>query len=383
MNILFLHDRPSGGAGESLLQLVQSLKQEHRCCIVFTTEGFLKPKFDAIQNEIPQYYYPTAGSWLLNRDFNFAFLNYARFAIKFPKYIPLIREIMRRAKQHNTQVIYSNTMYLMEGAIAAKLLGIPHFWQVRELFDLDHYRYSIPKKNLTKFLGWFSKAVIVNSNRTKQSIERFKGNLQKVKVIHNIINSPAKNWDIKTKLGLKPADKTVCILGWIIPIKRVEDFIEVANQFSEPDIKFLIIGDFGSKTAYNDKIRSLIEQSPNKHNIIHTGIITNAVNYLASIDVLISACYMESFGRTVGEALIAGTPAIGVRGSATQELIQDGVSGFIVDKSDTSAMATHLKELLNNDILRKEMGTNGKHFILQNFSTNAILPLYKQLLKTS
>ena len=382
MKILFLHDKPSGGAGESLLQLVNSLKSENKCSIIFTQEGFLKPKFEAIQAEVPQTYYPSSGSWLLNRNFGWAILNYLRLFLALIPKRKLIGVIIKEAKAKKTTAIYSNTIYLIEGAIAAKWLGIPHIWQVRELFDLDYYKYCIPKPHLAKILGWFSSFIICNSNRTKQVIQTFGGNLDKAKIVHNIVNPPAENLEIREKLNL-PADcKTVCILGWVTPNKRLEDFIAVANRFNDSNIKFLIIGGFGGREAYNEKIKNLLEGSPNKANIIHTGIIPNAVNYLASIDLLLCPCFTESFGRTVGEALAAGTPAIGVKGSATQELIQEGKSGYLIEKGDVESLYQYTKQLLDKPNQLKEMGKNGKHFIKEQFSTETIMPLYQQILKS-
>ena len=381
-SILFIHDKPSGGAGESLLQLVNSLKVEHNCSIIFTQKGFLKPKFEAIKQEVPQVYYPSTGSWLLNRNFGWTVLNYLRLFLALIPKRKLVRTIIKEAKEREITLIYSNTIYLIEGAIAARWLGIPHLWQVRELFDLDYYQYCIPKSHLVKILGWFSKYIICNSNRTKKVIQIFGGNTEKAKVIYNIVNPPSANLDIRDKLGLTSNCKTVCILGWITPNKRIEDFITVANQFDDPNVKFLIIGGFGGREDYNEKIKNLLERSPNKANIIHTGIIPNAVNYLASTDLLLCPCFTESFGRTVGEALAAGTPALGIKGSATQELIQEGKSGYLIEKGDVESLYQYTKQLLDKPNQLKKMGKNGKHFIKEQFSTETIMPLYQQILKS-
>lgn len=380
MNILFVHDKPSGGAGESLLQIIQSIRGEHQPHVIFAQEGFLKDKYKAIQDEVPVYYHPmAAGSWLLNRDFNNRILNYARLGASLPFKSKFVRFIVKKAKEHKIDVIYSNTIYLIEGAIAAKILGIPHIWQIRELYDLDYYKYCLPKQDVTKILGWFSKKIVCNSYRTREVVKKFGGNLDKVEVIHNLVNPPKENLDIKAHLNLPSHVKTACILGWITPNKMIEDFLAVADQFSDNDIKFLIIGGFGGRENYNNKIKELLASNNNKANIIHTGIIPTAVNYLNSVDVLLCPCYTESFGRTVAEAQVVGTPAIGIKGSATQELIQDKISGYIVEKSDIEAMTKHTKTLLENDQLRAEMGEAGQQYILANFSKQALLSKYLKL----
>ena len=363
---------PSGGAGESLLQIIKSAKQDHNCYILFSKEGFLKKKFDAISSEVPQYYFKTTGSWISNRDFGWWPINMARMIIGIYPKIGFIKQVRKLVKEHNIDFIYSNTISMNEGAIAAKLSGIPHLWQVRELFDLDYYRFGLSKKTVVKLLGAFSKYIVCNSYRTKEVIRHFNGNMKKVEVIYNLVNPHPKKLDIRDHLKLDPSTKIVAILGWITPNKRIEDFIDVANNFRNPKIKFLIIGGYGGKYNYDDIIKTKLKKSSNIDNIILTGILPNAVNYLSSI---------ESFGRTVGEALIAGTPTIGIKGTATEELIQHEKSGYIVEKGDVEKMTFYTKKLLSDEELRKSMGEQGKKYMQQNFSSDSIFHQYQHLFK--
>lgn len=379
--ILFVHDKPSGGAGESLLQIIRMISEDFECSLIFSKEGFLKDKFDRLTT-LHTYYWSFKGSWLLNRRFKYEFLNYLRLLISIPGRLRVIYRIYSLIKVNKIELVYSNTIYLIEGAIAAKFAGVSHLWQVRELYDLDYYTYCLPKKFITKVISIFSEKIIANSQRTRTVLLNFGAEDKKVKVLYNIVDESEKNLSIKNKLSLAQSDFVVCILGWITPNKRIEDFIDVASHFRDKrDIKFIVIGGKGGDTCYNEMVNEKARSSDNRRNIIFTGILKNATDYLETVDLLLCPCYTESFGRTVAEALVSGTPAIGVRGTATEEIIDHGETGFIVDKGDVNAMVLKVKHLYQNRRKLKNMGVLGKQRVKERFSSEMLQTNYLKLLE--
>jgi colanic acid/amylovoran biosynthesis glycosyltransferase len=68
------------------------------------------------------------------------------------------------------------------------------------------------------------------------------------------------------------------------------------------------------------------------------------------------------------------------------EAIVDGVSGRLVSQMNAAGLAQGMEELINNSILRTEMGTNGRNRVLERFDTlrtqRAIEKVYDELLFT-
>jgi glycosyltransferase involved in cell wall biosynthesis len=195
-------------------------------------------------------------------------------------------------------------------------------------------------------------------------------------VVSNIIDPAIPQEDLKTKLGLSQDIQLVGTLGWITPNKRVEDFISLASQITDLDnkVRFVIIGGWGGIDDYNERIKKAIQISPNRENIILTGIIKNAARFLSSLSVLVCPCFTESFGRTVGEALAAGTPAIGIAGTAVEEIVDHGETGFLVKEGDISAMATYTRLLLADPQKSRAFGKLGKTRVQRRFSSEVIIP---------
>ncbi len=72
---------------------------------------------------------------------------------------------------------------------------------------------------------------------------------------------------------------------------------------------------------------------------------------------------MEGKPVAVMEAMASGMPVVATRHSGTAELIDDGVTGFLVPEYDIDAMAAAMIRLANDDALVREVGQNASGFI--------------------
>jgi glycosyltransferase involved in cell wall biosynthesis len=114
------------------------------------------------------------------------------------------------------------------------------------------------------------------------------------------------------------------------------------------------------------------------------------VRWLGSVphqlrDSLLSACSVlcvpsarESFGSVVVEAWACGKPVVGGPASATRELIDDGVDGFVVPQ-DPHTLAERLTRLLDDAELAKTFGCRGQAKVEKKFSWRAIANSHQEI----
>jgi len=87
-----------------------------------------------------------------------------------------------------------------------------------------------------------------------------------------------------------------------------------------------------------------------------------------------SKCFLfqtdfDIWGLVLVEAMAAGIPCIAsVHAGASQDLINDGVTGFTLDYSETERVAKKVNWILDNPELAKQIGQNANRFILENVS---------------
>ena len=87
-----------------------------------------------------------------------------------------------------------------------------------------------------------------------------------------------------------------------------------------------------------------------------TGYIADPLPLVASLDAVIHAAVEpEPFGRVVLEAMALGRPVVATNLGGPLEIIEDGVSGFLVRAGDPPAMAEKIIALLADPALREKL----------------------------
>lgn len=70
---------------------------------------------------------------------------------------------------------------------------------------------------------------------------------------------------------------------------------------------------------------------------------------------------------SVLEAMAHGIPAIATAVGGVPQVIEDGVSGFLIDVDDEVTLSESLASLLAEPELREELGRSGRDRVVRNF----------------
>jgi phosphatidylinositol alpha-1,6-mannosyltransferase len=89
----------------------------------------------------------------------------------------------------------------------------------------------------------------------------------------------------------------------------------------------------------------------------------------------------EGFGIVYLEAMAKGKPVIGGLHGGAPELIQDGVTGYLVPHGDPIQLATSLEALLADPAHAREMGAKGRQRVEHEFRFNVFAKSLKKILR--
>ena len=92
----------------------------------------------------------------------------------------------------------------------------------------------------------------------------------------------------------------------------------------------------------------------------------------AAVCILPSA--WENSSYVLLEAMACATPVVACNSGGSPELIENGVSGFLIPVNDSEALVSRIAELLAKPSLRKVMGENARRRIEECFSVEHVLP---------
>src|SRR3954471_19408103 len=143
----------------------------------------------------------------------------------------------------------------------------------------------------------------------------------------------------------------VGFVGRLVPRKGALDLVRAAPAIraARPDVRVVVVGD----DPYEDEESEYAAAVRASSKVDHVGRVAEAAGMLGQLDVLVLPSRQEPFGTVVAEAMAAGTPVVATRVDGLPELVEDGVTGRLVEPGDTAALAVAVLDVLEN---RDEMG---------------------------
>jgi len=170
---------------------------------------------------------------------------------------------------------------------------------------------------------------------------------------------PQLNW-VRTVLHGMPADlltpqpvkqEYAAFLGRISPEKGVDKAIRIAGR-AGMKLKIAAKVDNADKEYYDSQIKPLIRDNPFVEFI---GEINDQQKpaFLSGAQALIFPIdWPEPFGLVMIESMACGTPVIAYRSGSVPEVIDEGVTGFIVSDEDEAVAATRKLHQLDRATVR-------------------------------
>lgn len=136
--------------------------------------------------------------------------------------------------------------------------------------------------------------------------------------------------------------------------KGVGEFIEIAKKL--PQYNFTLVLNC-SDSEMNDFLKENKLVVPDNMTV-HSRTDKMYLYYNnASIVMNLSdtSLFVETFGMTVAEALLAGLPCIVPPIGASKEIITEGENGYAIDSHETALIASKIDGLLSNETLYRQM----------------------------
>src|SRR4029453_13338966 len=88
---------------------------------------------------------------------------------------------------------------------------------------------------------------------------------------------------------------------------------------------------------------------------------------LQDTDVFVLPSFAEGVPVVLMEAMASGVPVLTARVAGVSELVEDGVSGFVVSPGDVEALARAIDTLLGDPALRDRFGAAGRRMVEREF----------------
>jgi glycosyltransferase involved in cell wall biosynthesis len=175
-------------------------------------------------------------------------------------------------------------------------------------------------------------------------------------------------------------------IGELRKLKRHDDLIKAAKIVAGqvPDAHFVIAGVDTSPTGANRKeLIELVKHLKLEDRVHFLGWLDDAEKLLCALDVFVSASETESFGLSIAEAMASGTAVVATRTEGAQEVVEDQVTGVLVDIGDVEGLANAIVELLKDSTLRQSMGERSQASAQRRFTLSRMVDAIEKVYESA
>jgi len=175
---------------------------------------------------------------------------------------------------------------------------------------------------------------------------------------------------------LDPGEKTVMHASNFRPVKRVDIVVQTfARLAAQVPSRLVLVGDGPERWQAQELARSLGVED----RVFFLGVQERMETLLPLADLFLLPSEHESFGLVALEAMACGVPVIATSRGGTSELVEDGVSGFLVDPHDGEAMVATARRVLDDGALALRVGEAARRRAVDCFSESAVVDRYEAL----
>lgn len=205
-------------------------------------------------------------------------------------------------------------------------------------------------------------------------------------------DQPAKRLAFRKEFNLKDDEIAIGIIGRLVPIKHHDLFLEAISfvqKNSAKKIKAFIIGDGETHTALEIKAKQLEINFTNNNsdpdaNLVFTSWRNDVDVINAGLDIIALTSFNEGTPVSLIEAQAANKPIVSTRVGGIKDIVIEGKTALLSAINDNAGFCENLLKLVNDDVLRKELGEHSAELILNKFSYKRLVSdmgqLYHQLL---
>jgi len=303
-----------------------------------------------------------------------------------PRFLHDLLRLQRLVEEENVEILHTHdSQDSWAGAFLKKRMR-----RELRLVRTRHNSFPVPYSFLNRWLYSQLDALILTADALREIFSPFiEGGIigeDKLTVIHSAVDmdrfSRACGGKVQEELGIGEDEKIVIVASRISHSKGIDVLLKAAKLVAEkfPGVHFLILGEGEEK----DRFISMAEQL-GLGGIVHfLGFRENVEDFIAASSLLVlpsRGC--DASPGAVKEAMAAGKPCVATDVGGVREIVEDGVTGFVVPPEDEGALANAILRLLEDEELAEKFGRLGAQRVAEKFSTKALveatLKLYRKV----
>jgi glycosyltransferase involved in cell wall biosynthesis len=277
-------------------------------------------------------------------------------------------------------VVFS-TLHYSNMVVGEAILGSR--WQGRWICRLG----NAPERQMRGLLRWWGKrtlrradCVIGNSRGvSRAATAHLKLDPEKVRTVYNFVDLEQIHFSARETLPFERPPGTFVVVH-AGRFHRQKNQVLLLQSFARlsPRSELWMLG----KGALEGKLRREARRLGISSRVRWLGFADNPFRYFKAADCYVQSSDYEGLPNSVIEAMACGCPVVSTRCPyGPDELIEDGVSGFLVPPGDLGALSAAMERLFSDPALRRRTARAAIRFVGETFARQRCLDSYESLLR--
>ncbi len=373
LKILFIsHVSGLGGAERSMLELISGLtKRGFYCSVILPFDGPLANELRKMKITFDIIFLPWCADGGKEYDKN-----------RIGEITKSVNDLIEFLKKNDFDVVYSNSSVILQGALAAKILGLKHVWHIREFGELDYdLNFYLKIKERAKFVFNYSDKIIFISDALREYYQSYIPDL-KSEVVYNNVRMPKLSKDANLKISKNKKGLKLLIIGNVHRGKGQIDAIKAIKTLRDKGIDNIFLKIVGGKSPeYYEELLDFTRKNDLENQIEFFDFVDMPGNFFIESDIVLMCSRSEGFGRVTVEAMLCGKPVIGANAGGTSEIIENGKNGLMYNPGDVEDLADKIMFFYENRNEIDKFGQYGKEYCKNKFSEEKYVGRIDRILK--
>lgn len=293
--------------------------------------------------------------------------------------------LYRLFREREYEIVFTHSWNtLVEGALAARLAGVPRFIH-GEHGTLEHS----PKNRWLQKLLWKQAETIVVV--AESIIHRSRAELgysgNNFKVIHNGVDTERfyPNPVIRDEIRLKQGWQGKFVIGHMGRFFEVKDHPTLVRAFAivhqkYPESQLVLVGGGGKIGQKRCRmLKELISELGLKDAVRILEPTDRPEIYYNGFDLFVLPSLSEGCSNVLLEAMATGLPIIATNVGGNPELIKDGINGLLVPPASPEELAGAMIRLIQDKDLRSRFSKAGRQIACEKFSMENCVRHFEEL----
>ncbi len=295
------------------------------------------------------------------------------------RHLRALREIIRRER---VDLIHAHFFASAEiASLIGVLTGTPAVATLHGQTDiLGGKRLRLKAALLNRGLG---RIAVVSESLRRFFLSATALRPEKLVVIPNGVDlahfSAERDPSFRREFGIADDAFVVGAVGNLRPAKGYDVLLEAAARLrrDERGIHFVIVGQ-AAGPLYEELLHKRHALGLDAH-VTFTGFRDDVARALAAFDAYVITSRDEGFSLSTVQAMAAALPVVATRCGGPEEIIEDGVTGLLVENASADAVADALRRLRQSPDERALLGRRGRLTAQERYTTAAQVEAYAAL----